>query len=427
MKLYSKIIYLQWSIGLILLARVTYSDLISKDTITIQKTSNKNILDSLFDSSKYDKTILPIYQKPLIINNSIALVTLSSPDETSLKYEIEFLLSQEWYDERLQFNNRNYTFLNGYHYQNLIWLPKVNFHMNGDFKPFQRPAQYSLNIFENGRVEYTTRHHLLLNCQGFMNVFPFDTPLCTFSMESISYENIDVKYQWDNNKKYMKKYHYFKTVNAYLERNRTNECDATERWRGNFSCLQVDLIFSRDKTFYISTIFIPSFILVTSSFITFFLEWNAVPARTIIGVTTMLNYFTTSNSFRRTLPDVANLVTMNVWDGVGMFFVYASFIEFVVVNFIGRRKPNLKNNRSEKKEKNYLENETTSSNLENDFLVKKPQNEHEQCKKVLSDSIRVAKTIDKIAQITFPLGYGIFLIFFFVYHYINVTYQSISL
>lgn len=52
---------------------------------------------------------------------------------------------------------------------------------------------------------------------------------------------------------------------------------------GNYSCLQVELIFSRDRTFYFATIFIPGLILVTSSFITFFLEWDAVPARTIIG------------------------------------------------------------------------------------------------------------------------------------------------
>lgn len=53
---------------------------------------------------------------------------------------------------------------------------------------------------------------------------------------------------------------------------------------GNYSCLQVDLIFTRDRAFYFTTVFIPGIILVTSSFITFFLEWNAVPARVMIGI-----------------------------------------------------------------------------------------------------------------------------------------------
>ena len=58
---------------------------------------------------------------------------------------------------------------------------------------------------------------------------------------------------------------------------------------GNYSCLKVDLIFTRDRAFYFTTVFIPGIILVTSSFITFWLEWNAVPARVMIGK--YINYY----------------------------------------------------------------------------------------------------------------------------------------
>lgn len=57
------------------------------------------------------------------------------------------------------------------------------------------------------------------------------------------------------------------------------------------------------------------------------------------GVTTMLNFFTTSNGFRSTLPVVSNLTAMNVWDGVCMCFIYASLLEFVCVNYVGRKRP----------------------------------------------------------------------------------------
>jgi hypothetical protein len=53
----------------------------------------------------------------------------------------------------------------------------------------------------------------------------------------------------------------------------------------------------------------------------------------------MLNFFTTSNSFRGTLPVVSNLTAMNVWDGVCMCFIYASLLEFVCVNYVGRKRP----------------------------------------------------------------------------------------
>lgn len=53
----------------------------------------------------------------------------------------------------------------------------------------------------------------------------------------------------------------------------------------------------------------------------------------------MLNFFTTSNGFRSTLPVVSNLTAMNVWDGVCMVFIYASLLEFVCVNYVGRKRP----------------------------------------------------------------------------------------
>ena len=61
--------------------------------------------------------------------------------------------------------------------------------------------------------------------------------------------------------------------------------------------------------------------------------------RVSAGVTTMLNFFTTSNGFRSTLPVVSNLTAMNVWDGVCMCFIYASLLEFVCVNYVGRKRP----------------------------------------------------------------------------------------
>ncbi len=95
--------------------------------------------------------------------------------------------------------------------------------------------------------------------------------------------------------------------------------------------------------------FVPGLILVTSSFVTFWIEWNAEPARVMLGVTTMLNFFTTSNKFRSKLPVVSNLTAMNMWDGVCMFFIYASFLEFIVVNYLCRwvQDPETKANKRE--------------------------------------------------------------------------------
>ena len=33
---------------------------------------------------------------------------------------------------------------------------------------------------------------------------------------------------------------------------------------------------------------------------------------------------------------MSNLTAMNLWDGVCMFFIFASFIEFILVNYLAR-------------------------------------------------------------------------------------------
>ena len=83
--------------------------------------------------------------------------------------------------------------------------------------------------------------------------------------------------------------------NAYMIHNETLYCNEKEEWRGDYSCLKVRLHFTRDKGFYYTTVFAPGvvwimfpvdfivffsgLVLVMSSFFTFWIEYDATPAR----------------------------------------------------------------------------------------------------------------------------------------------------
>ncbi|XP_055627499.1 glutamate-gated chloride channel isoform X25 [Toxorhynchites rutilus septentrionalis] len=412
--------------------------------------SDKEILDHLLKGSRYDKRLLPPVDGSLTVNVSVLLLSLASPDESSLKYEVEFLLQQQWYDPRLRYADQSqYEFLNAIHHHEDIWLPDTYFIMHGDFKDPIIPMHFALRIYRNGTINYLMRRHLILSCQGRLNIFPFDDPLCSFALESISYEQSAIRYVWKNDEDTLRKSPSLTTLNAYLIQNQTITCPIKASWRGNYSCLKVDLMFTRDRAFYFTTVFIPGIILVTSSFITFWLEWNAVPARVMIGVTTMLNFFTTSNGFRSTLPVVSNLTAMNVWDGVCMCFIYASLLEFVCVNYVGRKRP-LHNVVYRPGENPVTQRLPAVLNRIGIILASPLKRESggpneivactscaggtspcthsanngcatETCfvqvrKKEPPHPIRVAKTIDVIARITFPSAYAVFLIFFFIHY-----------
>ncbi|XP_025602925.1 glutamate-gated chloride channel isoform X10 [Athalia rosae] len=517
----------------ILALTLTLTTLAHAEDIFEEGKSDKEILDNLLLSTRYDKRLLPPVQDAdfccgmrqpsdvesltnqsasprnpnqnknlnniymphenlrthlrgtLTVNVSVLLLSLASPDESSLKYEVEFLLQQQWYDPRLRYSNRSsYEFLNAIHHHNDIWLPDTYFIMHGDFKDPLIPVHFALRIYRNGTVNYLMRRHLILSCQGRLNIFPFDDPMCSFAIESISYEQTAITYVWKNDEGTLRKSPSLTTLNAYLIQNRTIPCPIKASWRadgqlmldykdefdefgdskcslcqrrfeeqGNYSCLKVDLIFTRDRAFYFTTVFIPGIILVTSSFITFWLEWNAVPARVMIGVTTMLNFFTTSNGFRSTLPVVSNLTAMNVWDGVCMCFIYASLLEFVCVNYVGRKRP--LHNVVYRPGENPVTQRLPAVLSRIGIILASPlkregggstvpggggggaPNEIVTCtncgpnpcthtatngcaaevrKKEPPHPIRVAKTIDVIARITFPTAYAVFLVFFFIHY-----------
>ncbi|XP_018327649.1 glycine receptor subunit alpha-4 isoform X2 [Agrilus planipennis] len=412
--------------------------------------SDKEILDDLLKPSRYDRRLLPPVTGSLVVNMSVLLLSLASPDESSLKYEVEFLLQQQWYDPRLKYTNQSkFDYLNAIHHHEFMWLPDTYFIMHGDFKEPLIPVHFALRIYRNGTVHYVMRRHLILSCQGRLNVFPFDDPKCVFAMESISYEQSLIKYVWKNDETTLRKSPSLTTLNAYLISNKTIDCPTKASWRENFSCLRVELEFTRDRAFYFTTVFIPGIILVTSSFITFWLEWNAVPARVMIGVTTMLNFFTTSNGFRSTLPVVSNLTAMNVWDGVCMCFIYASLLEFVCVNYVGRKRPLhnvvyrpgenpftqrlpavlsrigiiLASPLGDKKRDSNVPNEIVACSTCGASTCTHTANNGcptEVRKKEPPHPIRVAKTIDVIARVTFPSAFAVFLIFFFC-HYKSFT------
>lgn len=347
--------------------------------------TDKQILDQLISPVRYDSRMRPegsarsnfvclnvtdcVLTTSLIavktqVNMSTLILTLSSPDESSVTYEIGFILIQKWYDPRLRFevpkmleDKKDIIYLNARNHADQVWIPDIYFIKHGEFKdPTDRydPLHINLKIFPNGTVLYVTQRNMILTCEGNLKIFPFDSPKCFFAIESskckglgwmilleffppstVSHEKDQLELVWSS-KVPVQRSPSLKTINAYMIRNETGRCNKRHHWRHEFSCLSVLLIFSRDQNFYLSTVFVPGMVLVTSSFISFWLDVNAVPARVMISVTTMLNFCTTTNNFRSKLPVVSNLNAMNLWDFVCMFFIYASMIEFIIVNYIYR-------------------------------------------------------------------------------------------
>ena len=83
-------------------------------------------------------------------------------------------------------------------------------------------------------------------------------------------------------------------------------------WTGEYSCLRVDLIFKREFSYYLIQYYIPCCMLVIVSWVSFWLDQKAVPARVSLGVTTLLTMSTQTSSINSTLPPVS-YTKVNPW------------------------------------------------------------------------------------------------------------------
>ena len=69
--------------------------------------------------------------------------------------------------------------------------------------------------------------------------------------------------------------------------------------------MKVNLLFKREFSYYLIQIYIPCCMLVIDSWVSFWLDANAVPARVSLGVTTLLTMATQTTGINNSLPPVS--------------------------------------------------------------------------------------------------------------------------
>jgi hypothetical protein len=71
-----------------------------------------------------------------------------------------------------------------------------------------------------------------------------------------------------------------------------------------FACLLVVFTMKRDIRYYIIQVYVPSILIVALSWVSFWLDLDAIPARVSLGVLTALTLNTHGSSIQAQLPKV---------------------------------------------------------------------------------------------------------------------------
>ena len=106
---------------------------------------------------------------------------------------------------------------------------------------------------------------------------------------------------------------------------------------GNFPCLRAYFHLERRLRAYILTTYLPSFLVVLLSWLSFWIDLESAPARTSLSILTILTITTQSSGLLRSMPAGSFTKAIDVWMATCLVFVFGAFIEYSIVNTLARR------------------------------------------------------------------------------------------
>ncbi|VDO95485.1 unnamed protein product [Heligmosomoides polygyrus] len=106
---------------------------------------------------------------------------------------------------------------------------------------------------------------------------------------------------------------------------------------GQYRRLYFEILLVRNMGFYSMNIVIPSMLIVTISWVSFWLNREASPARVGLGVTTVLTMTTLITTTNNSMPKVSYIKGLDVFLNFCFVMVFASLVEYAVVSYMNKR------------------------------------------------------------------------------------------
>uniref|UniRef100_A0A3P8VXQ6 Glycine receptor, alpha 1 n=1 Tax=Cynoglossus semilaevis TaxID=244447 RepID=A0A3P8VXQ6_CYNSE len=375
-------------------------------------------LDKLMGKvSGYDARIRPNFKGPPVnVTCNIFINSFGSIAETTMDYRVNIFLRQQWNDPRLAYSEYPDDSLDlDPSMLDSIWKPDL-FFANEKGANFHEVTTDNklLRISKNGNVLYSIRIHY---------------PVVTFG-----YTMNDLIFEWDE--KGAVQVADDLTLPQFILKEEKDLRYCTKHYNtGKFTCIEARFHLERQMGYYLIQMYIPSLLIVILSWVSFWINMDAAPARVGLGITTVLTMTTQSSGSRASLPKVSYVKAIDIWMAVCLLFVFSALLEYAAVNFIARQHKELLRF-SRRRRRHMKEDETGEGRFSfpgygmgpaclqaKDGMAIKgnnnnagatsaaPEKSIEEMKKLF---ISRAKRIDTVSRVAFPLVFLIFNIFYWI-------------
>ncbi|CAO4380306.1 unnamed protein product [Caenorhabditis nigoni] len=293
--------------------------------------------------SNYTK-MLPEAEDSVQVNIEIHVQDMGSLNEISSDFEIDILFTQLWHDSALSFAHlpackRNITMET--RLLPKIWSPNTCMINSKRTTVHASPSENVMVIlYENGTVWINHRLSVKSPCNLDLRQFPFDTQTCILIFESYSHNSEEVELHWMEEAVTLMKpiqlpdfdmVHYSTKKETLLYPN------------GYWDQLQVTFTFKRRYGFYIIQAYVPTYLTIIVSWVSFCMEPKALPARTTVGISSLLALTFQFGNILKNLPRVSYVKAMDVWMLGCISFVFGTMVELAFVCYISRCQNSVRN------------------------------------------------------------------------------------
>ncbi|XP_067272876.1 gamma-aminobutyric acid receptor subunit rho-2 isoform X3 [Pseudorasbora parva] len=341
--------------------------------------------DHLLRVDDHDFTMRPAFAGPAVpVGVDVQVESLDSISEVDMDFTMTLYLRHYWKDERLSFpskTNKSMTF-DG-RLVKKIWVPDVFFvHSKRSFIHDTTTENIMIRVYPDGHVLYSLRleqqilytsrqTRMLGQCLANLNLhactavvfillsqpcssvffrcvrvtvtsacnmdfsrFPLDTQTCTLELESYAYTDEDLMLYWKSGDESLSTDDKISLSQFLIQKFHTTSRLAFYSSTGWYNRLYINFTLRRHIFFFLLQTYFPATLMVMLSWVSFWIDRRAVPARVSLGITTVLTMSTIITGVNASMPRVSYIKAVDIYLWVSFVFVFLSVLEYAAVNYL---------------------------------------------------------------------------------------------
>ncbi|KAM4724358.1 gamma-aminobutyric acid receptor subunit rho-2a [Anableps anableps] len=299
--------------------------------------SRKTKTEHLLKVDDHDFTMRPAFGGPAIpVGVDVQVESLDSISEVDMDFTMTLYLRHYWKDERLSFSsstNKSMTF-DG-RLVKKIWVPDVFFvHSKRSFIHDTTTDNIMLRVFPDGHVLYSLRVTVTAACNMDFSRFPLDSQTCSLELESYAYTDEDLMLYWKSGDESLSTDDRISLSQFLIQKFHTTSRLAFYSSTGWYNRLYINFTLRRHIFFFLLQTYFPATLMVMLSWVSFWIDRRAVPARVSLGITTVLTMSTIITGVNASMPRVSYIKAVDIYLWVSFVFVFLSVLEYAAVNYL---------------------------------------------------------------------------------------------